>query len=93
MKGPGYYYYDPNDKLQGPFTAEQLASWRDLLPDDLTMYALNSHSEWEQGVCFRLLHILLLEEVRCLTLPLFCPSANVWKDVPSDSVTARACLF
>lgn len=68
MESTGYYYYDTHYELQGPFTAEQLASWQEFLPDNLTIHTLNSHGQWEQGMCFRLLHILLQAEVRLLSL-------------------------
>lgn len=82
MESFGYYYYGSHGELQGPFRAEQLASWRDFFPDNLTIYALNSHGQWEQGMCFRLLHLLLMAEVRALSLPaIIIQRAVIWKDV------------
>lgn len=38
--GAGWYYYDPQGDLQGPFSTDDLRSWCVYLPMDLTVYFL-----------------------------------------------------
>ena len=44
-RGPGYYYQDAYGAEQGPFSKEQLAQWRGLLPMDLRVWYSQGDSE------------------------------------------------
>jgi GYF domain len=86
MTEPGYYYWDLQNALQGPFSSEQLLSWQSLLPDDLLIYSLDSQNEWDSGTSFRLLRNLLQAEVCGLCVKTHLMAFTV-------QVHIRLCLF
>eukprot|EP01023_Acetabularia_acetabulum_P048002 TRINITY_DN5063_c0_g1_i4.p1 TRINITY_DN5063_c0_g1~~TRINITY_DN5063_c0_g1_i4.p1 ORF type:complete len:462 (-),score=84.47 TRINITY_DN5063_c0_g1_i4:552-1904(-) len=49
---PGWYYYDFQQNVQGPFTTEQLRMWRQQLPMDLQLWYYDpSKHEDEEFIC------------------------------------------